>query len=92
MKYKVFSVFDSKAEVFHQPMFMRAVGEAVRAFQDEANKSSSAICQHASDYTLFEIGEWDDDKGLLTPLTTPRSLGLGTEFKNDDGLVRPGEE
>jgi hypothetical protein len=70
MKQKVFSVYDSKAEMFNQPMFFKATPEALRAFGDEANRTESAIHKHPDDYTLFEIGEFNVETGLLTPLTT----------------------
>ena len=84
MKLLVFSVFDSKAEIFGQPMFFPAKGLAIRAFDDECNRKESQIHAHAEDFTLFQIGEFDQDKGLLIPLTTPVSLGIGVEFKGDE--------
>ena len=84
MKQYVFSVYDSKAEMFNQPMFFKAKGEALRAFEDEANRTESAIFKHPGDYTLFLIGDYDVETGLLTPLGTPQSLGLGVEFQRAD--------
>ncbi len=83
MKQWVFSVFDSKAEMFNQPMFFKAKPEALRAFSDEANRQESAIFKHPGDYTLFLIGEFDMDTGNLIPLPTPQSLGLGVEFQEN---------
>ena len=84
MKQYVFSVYDSKAEMFNQPMFFKAMGEATRAFSDEATRAESAIHKHPDDYTLFLIGEFDVDTGLLTPLTTPKSYGLAREYLRED--------
>lgn len=83
-KLLVFSVFDSKAEVFNTPMFFPAKGLAIRAFDDECNREESQIRKHAGDYTLFEIGEFDQDTGQLVPLPTPVSLGIGVEFVRDN--------
>jgi hypothetical protein len=80
MKQLVFAVYDSKAELFNQPMFFTALGEAIRAFGDEANRSESAIYKHPNDYSLFQIGEYYQETGLLESLTTPKSLGLGIEY------------
>lgn len=80
MKQLVMSVYDSKAEMFNQPMFFKAKGEAIRAFIDEVNREGSALKMHPEDYTLFNIGEFDVEIGLLTPLNTPQSLGLATDY------------
>lgn len=84
MKKQVFSVYDSKAEVFHQPMFLNTIGEATRNFEDACRQEDSPMASHPEDYTLFHIGEFDSDKGLLTPLTTPASLGLAIEYLRED--------
>lgn len=84
MKQQVFSVFDSKAETFNTPFFMAAKGQALRGFQDEVNRKDSEIGKHPEDYTLFHIGEVDLETGLITPLTTPNSLGLGVEFVTNE--------
>ncbi len=83
MKQWVFSTYDSKAELFHQPMFFKAKPEAIRAFADESNRAESAIFKHPGDYTLFLIGSFDVETGMLTPLPTPQSLGLGVEFQEE---------
>lgn len=81
IKLQAFSVFDSKAEVYGTPIFFPTKPLAIRAFEDQCNKPDSPIAMHPGDYTLFHIGEFDTDKGLLTPLTTPAALGTGVEFK-----------
>lgn len=81
MKFWIFSVYDSKAEVFNTPMFLPAKGQATRAFGDQANDPNSEIAKHPEDYTLFVIGEYESDTGLVTPLPTPESLGLALEYR-----------
>lgn len=86
MKQHVLAIYDSKAEMFNQPMFFKAKGEGIRAFSDECNRKDSPICHHPEDYTLFDIGSYDVETGLLTPLTTPTSLGLATDYKKQTEL------
>lgn len=74
------SVYDSKTAIFNQPMFFISRAESLRAFSDEVNKGKSAMANHPEDYTLFHIGEFDYEKGLLIPLSTPVSMGLATEY------------
>ena len=83
MIFKIFSVFDSKAETYNTPLFLPAAGQAIRAFEDQANEETSEIYKHPEDYTLFEIGTFDSDIGKVEPLQTPKSLGVAIEFKKE---------
>ena len=65
MKLLVFSVFDSKAAVFGQPIFVNTRGAAIRSFSDAVNKPDSPLARHAADYSLYQIGEYDDGTGEL---------------------------
>lgn len=82
MKIGVYSVFDSKAEVFSQPMFMGNRGQAIRSFQDEINRDNkeSLLHKHPADFSLFEIGFWDNEKGVFENLKAPANLGNGLSF------------
>lgn len=79
MKLKVFSVYDSKAEAFMQPFFVSTVGMAARMFEEACLDEKHNFHRHAGDYTLFEIGEFDDSTGRVDCLPTPRSLGMALE-------------
>ena len=80
MKQKIFSVYDTKLEAYMQPFFFTAKGQALRAFADLSNDTKTSIGQHPEDYCLFEIGEWDDQKAMLTPLKAPIALGNAIEY------------
>lgn len=80
MKFKVFTVFDSKVQAFNTPFFQRSTGEALRAWSDAVNNSDQGIMKHPEDYTLFELGEYCDDNAKFEMYETPRSLGLAVEF------------
>lgn len=87
MNLKVFSVYDSKTEAYMTPFFMRSKGEAIRGFADVVNDGQSTMCKYPHDYTLFEIGEWDDTTARLEPHATPISLGVAIEHKKESGSV-----
>jgi len=80
MMMKMFAVYDSKAGVFARPFFTHNAAVATRGFVEEVNKPDTEFNKHHEDYTLFAIGEYDDAKGLVIPLTSPQSLGLASEF------------
>jgi len=80
MKQYIMSVYDSKAEMFNQPIFSIAKGEALRAFSDSVNTKNSPMFNHPEDYTLFEIGSFNPELGSIESLATPVSMGLATEY------------
>lgn len=65
MRIKIFSVFDVKAGAYMTPFFSTTAGMAMRSFQDAVSDQSHQFHKHAADYTLFQIGEYDDEKGSL---------------------------
>lgn len=81
---KIFSVFDSKAEVFSPPFFAQTKGLALRSFTDLVNDPKTTVHQYPADFTMFELGEFDDVKGVVTAHKTPISMGLAQEFKRPE--------
>lgn len=65
MKLLAFSVRDVKAEHFNRPMFVNAVGEAMRGFQMECQDPESMLHRFPDDFTLFKVGEFDQVTGYL---------------------------
>ncbi len=80
MKLLVFAVFDAAAEAYLSPMFFDTKGQALRVFSDACNDVEHMFHRHADDYTLFHIGFYDPNKGLLESLATPDSLGIALQF------------
>lgn len=86
---KMYSVLDQKAEVFMRPVFHRAHGEALRAFEVEASNPESVMCRFPEDFILFYIGEFNEQNGAITVLE-PISLARATEFAGKS-KVGPGD-
>lgn len=86
MKLKVYTVYDSKVGAYLQPFFMQSRGQAIRAFSDSVNDTSTQFYKHAEDFTLFEIGEYDDEKGAFSQEGAHVSLGVAQEFKSVERL------
>lgn len=81
---KVFSIYDSKAEIYNKPFIMATKGQAIRGFADLANDENIDIGKHPQDFTLFEIGEYDDERGIYTMHEAKQNLGVAIEFKKGD--------
>ena len=77
---KMYSIYDSKAEAYMQPFFAQSNGVAIRSFTNAANDKGSAIGQYPTDFTLFELGSFDDSNGDYVALTAPKPLGGAHEF------------
>lgn len=82
MKLKIFSVFDSKVSAFMNPIFLRTTPEAIRAFSGAVSEKDSNFCKYPEDYTLFEVGSWDDQTAVIDLLSTPHPVAKAIEFVN----------
>ena len=77
---KLFSVQDTKAQAFMNPAAYRTSAEAIRSFQGSCQDPQTSFAKFPSDFILFEIAEWDELTGTLTPHEKPRSLATASEF------------
>lgn len=80
MKMQLFSVYDSKTKTYAQPNFLINKGAALRAWEEAANDKSMQIGKTPADFTLFHIGEFDDETGVITMANVKESLGCAIEF------------
>ena len=77
---KAFVIYDSKAGFFRPPMVYKSTGEALREFADAVNNPETFVAKHPADYTLFEMGEYNELQGVLTMHEAKTSLGVATEY------------
>lgn len=82
MKLGVFSVFDDKAAVYTQPFYFPVKGQAIRMFSDAAEDDKFPFKKHPEDYSLYQLGEFDDVSGKLTALPEPLFIIRATDFLN----------
>ena len=78
---RVFSVYDSKMQMYLPLFFVRAPGAAVRSFSEAANQADHPFCKNPEDFILFQIGEFCQDTGVITALPAKISLGMANDFK-----------
>lgn len=71
MLLKMYSIRDSKAEVFNPPFFKHTHGEAERDFRNLVNDEKSFVNKYPEDFDLFYLGQFDDQTGKIEPLPTP---------------------
>lgn len=80
--YIVCAVRDRALDAFMSPIFVPALGLAVRSFSDEVNRKDSPMNAHPDDYDLYQIGTYDDSVGRLIP-SEVRQVAIGKD------VVRP---
>lgn len=76
---EICAVRDRAVDAFGQPIFVVAIGEAVRSFTDEVNNAQSPFNRHPGDYDLYHIGSFDDASGSVLPLDRPRMVAVGKD-------------
>lgn len=83
MKMNAYCVFDVAIGSFNSPFFMQTDGLAIRGFSEQVNNPESQIGKNPDQFTLYRVGEFDDQEGMLIP-HDPRSLGVGSQFKDPE--------
>lgn len=77
----VCAVYDSAIKSYGRPFFVPHVGAAIRGFSDEINNSQSDLYKHPDDYSLYELGEWDDANARFPQLLDdPRLVARGKDI------------
>lgn len=87
MKLKIYVVYDSKAEAYMQPFFMRSRGEALRGWQDACNDTKTQFNKFPEDFTLFEIGEYDELTAKIIQPNAHTALGKALEYVKKNQIV-----
>ncbi len=82
MLLKMFTVYDSKAEAYLPPFYLPAAGAAVRHFTDTASDPNHAFGRHPGDYTLFQVGVFDDQHASFSILDAHVNLGTALELRS----------
>lgn len=77
---KVYSVYDSKVGAYMNPIYLRSKGEAVRVFTETVNSPDHQFAKNPEDFTLFELGDWNEENANFILYPTPISVGVAIEF------------
>lgn len=83
MQQKMYSIRDSKADIYHIPFFKNTHGEAERDFSQIANDEKSTISKYPEDFDLYYVGEYDTSTGKIIPLDTPLHIQKAVFYKRE---------
>lgn len=77
----LYSVYDSKARAYGNPFVSVRQELAVRDFTTAVRDKDTNLSKYPEDFTLVEIGEFDDETCVFTLYQNPIPLGLASQFK-----------
>lgn len=77
---KLYSVLDRKAGFFKTPYAARSDGEMTRNLADAMRDPATTIAQYPEDFSLYEIGSFDDTTGLMVAVHPPRHVCDATQL------------
>lgn len=86
---KIFSVYDQKAEFFSNPYYDRTTAAGIRQFEAAVNDPGSRLFAAAADYTLFELGEFDEQSGSFHLHDAAANLGNGLALQSPGAAGQP---
>lgn len=68
MRLRAYTLYDTKSVQHHAPFYAPTDGAAIRMVTDLANDLTTIVGRHPSDHVLYYVGDWDDEKGIFTPI------------------------
>jgi len=84
MEHLLFSIYDEKAHAYLPPFTLPRSDMAIRTFADCVNSDQHAFGKHPGDYTLYELGVFDDTTATITPHAVRTNLGVGLNYKQQE--------
>lgn len=88
MKLMVYTVHDKAVNAYLQPFFCRSKGEAIRSFTEACSDGKSNFGKYPLDYTLVELGDYDDVTGLFSS-REPMRVVSASEVRPVDDVMPP---
>jgi len=80
MSVTIITVLDIQAETFLVPQFTHNKATAKRLFAQAVNEPGHDFNRHPESYSLYKIGEYNEETGLITPCD-PEHLALAETVK-----------
>lgn len=76
---KMYCIYDGAAKAFNTPFYRKMEAEALRAFRNTIN-AETVIAENPHDFSLFYLGTYDDDTGLVDQSEGVKNLGSALYF------------
>ena len=83
---RVFSVYDSAAQVYSPPFLAKTIGLAHRMFEEIANDRNTSVGKYPADHTLFDLGVFEDTTGTFELLAAPVKVSGALEVQHEKSI------
>lgn len=74
MKLQLFTIHDTKTDVFAPPICQKSQGEAERTFNQMVHDDRTMISKYPEDYDLYHLGSYCDNTGKFELLPAPKHI------------------
>lgn len=81
-----YSMFDKKNNSWGIPVFFKTPVDMTRNIEAEAKNPKSLLGNYAADFALYDVGFFDQRKGVFTPNEKPQFVAEGVEFVKKEGV------
>lgn len=86
---KAYSIYDKVANAYNKPFYCLNDGMAIRIFSEVVNDGKSEICSHPEDYSLFYVGDFSEQTGVIeVAKDCPVRVMFATELVNADRSIK----
>lgn len=76
----IYSVFDKVALVYGNPFISVSKGVAIRDFANASKDPASGINRNPLDFSLMDLGTFDDSTGIITAHTQPTVVAQAIDY------------
>lgn len=80
MKINMYAIKDRQLDAFMLPFPAQTNGAAIRSFGNHTKEEGHPVAQHPDDYSLYHLGDYDDQVGKMTSLETPVKIAEASDF------------
>lgn len=81
---KLYTIFDKKMELHQEIIVSQNVSTVTRTIGEAANDPKSILCRHSTDYSLWEIGEYNQETGTIEAREKPHFVTNISELKTKE--------
>lgn len=88
MKNNLYSIYDTKTEVYMAPVAFPNEATAMRQVSVALTKDGM-MSRYPEDYDLYCVGTWDDTEGRVNPLAQVRFITKLTKLMKEEEVREP---
>jgi len=76
----MYAIYDEKSKVYNKPFAMINEAVAIRAVKDLTLDTNTEVGRHPMDFSLWELGTYDDETANFVPYETKKLICMAHEI------------